>query len=88
MVYSLAAQPLGHPEILKKSLTRCTVEGGEELFIIGKNFVNKNTSVKLQEMDAAGAITWEGNCEIDKSLFHNVSKELRKIRLIQAMVRR
>ncbi|XP_011676216.2 nuclear factor of activated T-cells, cytoplasmic 4 isoform X1 [Strongylocentrotus purpuratus] len=65
-------QPLGHPEILKKSLSQCSVAGGEELFIIGKNFTSKaNTEVKLRQLDGSGKMTWEGNCEIDKALFQN-----------------
>lgn len=36
------------PEILKKSLHSCSVRGGEEVFIIGKNFL-KDTKVIFQE---------------------------------------
>lgn len=51
--------------------------GGEELFIIGKNFTSKaNTEVKLRQLDDSGKMTWEGNCEIDKALFQNVSSIL------------
>ncbi|XP_071784611.1 uncharacterized protein [Asterias amurensis] len=64
-------QPLGHPEIVKKSLTSCSVKGEEELFIIGKNFIAKHTKVKLQELCPLGKVLWEGNCEIDRALFHN-----------------
>lgn len=46
--YSLSAQPPGVPEICKKSLTSCPVDGGLELFIIGKNFL-KDTHVVFQE---------------------------------------
>lgn len=42
------------PEILKKSLHSCSVRGGEEVFIIGKNFL-KGTKVVFQE-NIAGAI--------------------------------
>lgn len=42
------AQPAGLPEILKKSLHSCSVRGGEEVFIIGKNFL-KGTKVIFQE---------------------------------------
>lgn len=45
--YSLA-QPAGVPEILRKSLHSCSVKGGEEVFIIGKNFL-KGTKVIFQE---------------------------------------
>ena len=34
-----STQPLGTPEINKKSLSHCHINGGEELFIIGKNFL-------------------------------------------------
>ncbi|XP_071824502.1 uncharacterized protein [Apostichopus japonicus] len=64
-------QPLGHPEIIKRSLTECSAAGGQELFIIGKNFINKNCEVKLLELSGAGKSTWVGSCKIDKSLFHN-----------------
>lgn len=43
-----SAQPAGVPEILKKSLHSCSVRGGEEVFIIGKNFL-KDTKVIFQE---------------------------------------
>lgn len=42
------------PEILKKSLHSCSVRGGEEVFIIGKNFL-KGTKVIFQE-NIAGAV--------------------------------
>ena len=42
------AQPPGVPEICKKSLNSCPVDGGLELFIIGKNFL-KDTHVIFQE---------------------------------------
>ncbi|ESN97511.1 hypothetical protein HELRODRAFT_177940 [Helobdella robusta] len=40
------AQPTGIPEISKKSLTQCSVKGGEEMFIIGKNFLKGTTFLK------------------------------------------
>jgi nuclear factor of activated T-cells 5 len=64
-------QPLGHPEIVKKSMTSCSVKGDEDLFIIGKNFIAKHTKVKLQELCPLGKVLWEVNCEIDRTLFHN-----------------
>lgn len=48
------AQPAGVPEILKKSLHGGSVRGGEEVFIIGKNFL-KGTKVLFQE-NIAGAV--------------------------------
>lgn len=50
------AQPAGIPEILKKSLHSCSVRGGEEVFIIGKNFL-KDTKVIFQE-NVAGEATF------------------------------
>ncbi|XP_022228444.2 homeotic protein female sterile isoform X6 [Drosophila obscura] len=44
----ICTQPPGVPEIGKKSLNSCPVDGGLELFIIGKNFL-KDTHVVFQE---------------------------------------
>ncbi|XP_033125281.1 nuclear factor of activated T-cells 5-like isoform X2 [Anneissia japonica] len=63
-------QPQGHPEISKRSCSSCSVKGGEDLFIIGKNFLNKVTEVKIQERHPNGTLIWEADCEVDKSLFH------------------
>ncbi|KAI2648119.1 Nuclear factor of activated T-cells 5 [Labeo rohita] len=67
----LCTQPAGVPEILKKSLHSCTVAGGEEVFIIGKNFL-KGTKVLFQEnsTDESG---WQAEAEIDMELFHQAS---------------
>lgn len=56
------AQPAGMPEILKKSLHSCSVRGGEEVFIIGKNFL-KDTKVIFQE-NVSGQISRDhmGSC--------------------------
>ncbi|XP_058623927.1 nuclear factor of activated T-cells 5a isoform X2 [Onychostoma macrolepis] len=64
----LCTQPAGVPEILKKSLHSGSVAGGEEVFIIGKNFL-KGTKVLFQEnsTDESG---WQGEAEIDMELFH------------------
>lgn len=43
-------QPPGVPEICKKSLDSCSVIGGKELFIIGKNFL-KDTKVTFVRYD-------------------------------------
>lgn len=42
------AQPAGLPEILKKSLHSCSVRGGDDVFIIGKNFL-KDAKVIFHE---------------------------------------
>jgi len=60
------AQPAGVPEILKKSLHSCSVKGGNEVFIIGKNFL-KGTKVIFQG-NASGILA----CSRRHSLFpHN-----------------
>uniref|UniRef100_A0A4W5M469 Nuclear factor of activated T-cells 5 n=1 Tax=Hucho hucho TaxID=62062 RepID=A0A4W5M469_9TELE len=64
----LCTQPAGVPEILKKSLHSCSVRGGEELFIIGKNFL-KGTKVIFQE-NPADDNSWQAEAEIDMELFH------------------
>ncbi|XP_078689759.1 uncharacterized protein LOC144921032 isoform X3 [Branchiostoma floridae x Branchiostoma belcheri] len=65
----ICTQPTGQPEILKKSLSSCTVAGGEEMFIIGKNFI-KGTQVKFQEISEDCQLIWEAEAEIDKEYFH------------------
>ncbi|XP_017261477.1 nuclear factor of activated T-cells 5 isoform X2 [Kryptolebias marmoratus] len=64
----LCTQPAGVPEILKKSLHSCSVRGGEEVFIIGKNFL-KGTKVILQE-NPADDNSWQAEAKIDMDLFH------------------
>ncbi|XP_039619276.1 nuclear factor of activated T-cells 5 isoform X2 [Polypterus senegalus] len=64
----LCTQPAGVPEILKKSLHSCSVKGGEELFIIGKNFL-KGAQVIFQE-NVSDESSWKAEAEIDMELFH------------------
>ncbi|XP_061599243.1 nuclear factor of activated T-cells 5 isoform X2 [Cololabis saira] len=64
----LCTQPAGVPEILKKSLHSCPVRGGEEVFIIGKNFL-KDTKVIFQE-SVSDEKSWKSEAEIDMELFH------------------
>lgn len=64
----LCTQPAGLPEILKKSLHSCSVRGGEELFIIGKNFL-KDTKVIFHE-NWSDENSWKAEAEIDMELFH------------------
>ncbi|KAI4875930.1 hypothetical protein NFI96_034517 [Prochilodus magdalenae] len=64
----LCTQPAGVPEILKKSLHSCSVQGGEEVFIIGKNFL-KGTKVIFQE-NVSDEKSWRAEAEIDMELFH------------------
>ncbi|XP_060796813.1 nuclear factor of activated T-cells 5 isoform X2 [Neoarius graeffei] len=64
----LCTQPAGIPEILKKSLHSCSVRGGKEVFIIGKNFL-KGTKVIFQEK-TSDEKSWRAEAEIDMELFH------------------
>ncbi|KAK7896177.1 hypothetical protein WMY93_021502 [Mugilogobius chulae] len=64
----LCTQPAGVPEILKKSLHSCSVKGGEEVFIIGKNFL-KGTKVIFQE-NIADENSWQAEGKIDMDFFH------------------
>ncbi|XP_034536857.1 nuclear factor of activated T-cells 5 isoform X2 [Notolabrus celidotus] len=64
----LCTQPAGLPEILKKSLHTCSVRGGEEVFIIGKNFL-KDTKVIFQE-NVSDETSWKAEADIDMELFH------------------
>uniref|UniRef100_A0A3B4A4U3 Nuclear factor of activated T-cells 5 n=1 Tax=Periophthalmus magnuspinnatus TaxID=409849 RepID=A0A3B4A4U3_9GOBI len=63
----ILCQPAGVPEILKKSLHSCSVKGGEEVFIIGKNFL-KGTKVIFQENVTDNS--WQAEGKIDVDLFH------------------
>jgi Rel homology dimerisation domain/Rel homology DNA-binding domain len=64
-------QPPGVPEISKKSLDSCSVLGGKELFIIGKNF-SKDTRVSFVRYDSGTPISenpkkvWEKIVQPDK----------------------
>lgn len=72
----LIAQPIGQPEICKTSLSEGPVTGGQELFIIGKNFM-KGTKVFFQEVqleESNATVTWEKEADIDKDLFQPVSR--------------
>uniref|UniRef100_A0A8C1WB87 Nuclear factor of activated T-cells 5 n=1 Tax=Cyprinus carpio TaxID=7962 RepID=A0A8C1WB87_CYPCA len=64
----LCTQPAGVPEILKKSLHSCSVKGGSEVFIIGKNFL-KGTKVIFQE-SASDDKSWKAEADIDMEFFH------------------
>uniref|UniRef100_A0A8C5DEI8 Nuclear factor of activated T-cells 5 n=1 Tax=Gouania willdenowi TaxID=441366 RepID=A0A8C5DEI8_GOUWI len=64
----LCTQPAGVPEILKKSLHSGSVRGGEEVFIIGKNFL-KGTKVIFQE-NIIDDNSWQAEAKIDMDLFH------------------
>ncbi|KAL4613534.1 nuclear factor of activated T-cells 5 isoform X1 [Arapaima gigas] len=64
----LCTQPAGVPEILKKSLHSCPASGGQEVFLIGKNFL-KGTKVIFQE-NISDENSWKAEAEIDMELFH------------------
>lgn len=51
----IIAQPPGHPEIIKKSLERGSVKGGDEMFIIGRNF-RKGIKVIFQDPENADGL--------------------------------
>ena len=71
IISRLVAQPAGMPEMCKKSMTECSANGGEELFIIGKNFT-RGTKVKFQQMDPNGTTVWSAEAPIDQEYFHQV----------------
>lgn len=68
------AQPAGQPEICRISLSGATAAGGEQLFVIGKNFV-KGFQVKFQEIDRISNMkVWEDVAEVDMEFVHTVCK--------------
>lgn len=76
MVLPNLAQPPGVPEVCKKSLESSPVEGGLELFIIGKNFL-KDTFVVFKEYidstQASLASSWEMKVVPDKEYLQQVN---------------
>jgi len=60
----LCTQPLGVPEICRKSLSQCDMKGGQELFIIGKNFL-KDAKVIWKSAN------WSKIVEPDKEFLHS-----------------
>ena len=60
-------QPPGVPEICKKSLESCSIVGGHELFMIGKNFL-KDTKVTFVRFDDSRQPKklWEETVQPDK----------------------
>lgn len=58
------------------SLAESSVRGGESLFIIGKNFKNKGTSVLFQKLDPNDEnVVWQAEAEIEQEFFQPVSLE-------------
>lgn len=74
MYLIVTAQPTGAPEISKKSISHCSVKGGEELFIIGKNFT-KGTVVYFEEVKNDQAV-WSKEADIDQDFFQSVRRSL------------
>lgn len=64
------AQPVGAPEISKKSLNSSSTKGGEEMFIIGKNFM-KGTVVVFEEVKN-DHVVWSSEADIDLDFFQAV----------------
>ncbi|KAG0722371.1 Nuclear factor of activated T-cells 5 [Chionoecetes opilio] len=58
-------QPPGVPEICRKSISSCSVTGGEEIFIFGKNFL-KDTVVVFQQNGTKVQPIWEEKVLPDK----------------------
>ncbi|XP_045604319.1 nuclear factor of activated T-cells 5 isoform X2 [Procambarus clarkii] len=58
-------QPPGVPEICRKSLNKCSVAGGTEMFIFGKNFL-KDTVVIFQQSGTKSQPIWEEKVSPDK----------------------
>ena len=65
------AQPVGAPEISKKSLSQSSPAGGDEMFIIGKNFM-KGTVVVFEEV-RNDRVVWTSEADIDQDFFQTVS---------------
>ena len=64
------AQPPGQPEIGRMSLHMSPPEGGEDLFIIGKNFT-KNTHVIFKGIEDTPTV-WSEEVDIDHEFFQPV----------------
>ncbi|XP_067939558.1 nuclear factor of activated T-cells 5-like [Watersipora subatra] len=64
-------QPAGQPEINRMSLDCAPISGGQDLFIIGKNF-NKGFKVKFQqpEDNDPDSFVWEQEAEIEQEYNH------------------
>ena len=71
LFFQYVAQPPGQPEICKKSSAESLSKGGQELFIIGKNFL-KDTKVVFQEETAQGELLWEARADILKDYLQQV----------------
>ncbi|TKR94711.1 hypothetical protein L596_008968 [Steinernema carpocapsae] len=59
-------QTMGTPEISKVSLKHANANGGEELFILGRNFDTRDTVVVFREYKEDGKLAWSAEAEIEK----------------------
>lgn len=75
MFLGKTAQPPGHPEICKQSTQESAAKGGNELFVIGKNFL-KDTRIYFQEEDSDERILWEVMSEPLKDYLQQVLTHL------------
>ncbi|XP_042234247.1 nuclear factor of activated T-cells 5-like isoform X1 [Homarus americanus] len=64
-------QPPGVPEICRKSLTKCSLAGGEEMFILGKNFL-KDTVVIFHQNGTKSQPIWEEKVSPDKETLQSI----------------
>ncbi|KHN75079.1 Nuclear factor of activated T-cells 5 [Toxocara canis] len=62
-------QQLGTPEVLKISRYSASASGGDELFIIGRNF-DRNTSVLFREYRNDGTLLWSAEASIIHQYLH------------------
>lgn len=60
----------GTPEILKMSTAGCSVEGGEELWIIGKNFLKDTKVIFSHSVAGKTEPLWSKFTDPDQDLFH------------------
>uniref|UniRef100_A0A914IB50 Rel homology dimerisation domain-containing protein n=1 Tax=Globodera rostochiensis TaxID=31243 RepID=A0A914IB50_GLORO len=63
-------QQLGCPDVLKMSLHEASSSGGQQLFIIGRNFNPKNLRVLFREYNNDGALGWSAEAKLDQRLVH------------------
>ncbi|KAH7728555.1 NFAT protein [Aphelenchoides avenae] len=62
-------QQLGVPEVLKMSLGTAPAAGGQDLFIIGRNF-DRNAAVVFREYKDDGSLAWSAEATLEKGLLH------------------
>lgn len=56
------------------SLNSASTSGGQQLFVIGKNFI-KGFQVKFQQLKKGTCdVIWEAEADVDQEFTHNVSR--------------